>query len=78
MNKKLQEHKKEISAVKLNNTASVSHNKGKGAVNMKNKKTELELEKQTLEAWARLLCKEGMIDLARCTRMIERIEKMTA
>ena len=45
---------------------------------MKNKKTELELEKQTLEAWARLLCKEGMIDLARCTRMIERIEKMTA
>ena len=29
-----------------------------------------ELKKKTLEAWARILYKEGMIDLHRCNRMI--------
>ena len=42
-----------------------------------NKNTELALKKQTLEAWARILYHEGMIDLSRCNRMIERIEKLT-
>lgn len=41
------------------------------------KNAELVLKKQTLEAWARILYNEGMIDLARCNRMIERIEKLT-
>ena len=43
-----------------------------------NKKDKLALKKQTLEAWAHILYSEGMIDLARCSRMIERIGKLTA
>ena len=39
---------------------------------------ELELKKKTLEAWARILYKEGLIDLTRCNRMIEAIAKLTA
>jgi hypothetical protein len=42
------------------------------------KKDKLTLKKQTLEAWARILYREGVIDLARCTHMIERIGKLTA
>ena len=45
---------------------------------MKKDMAELALKKQTLEAWARILYSEGMIDLARCNRMIERIGRLTA
>lgn len=43
-----------------------------------NRKNKLELKKATLEAWARLLYKEGMIDLRRCNAMIERISRLSA
>ena len=45
---------------------------------MKKTNTALEMKKHTLEAWARLLCDEGMIDLARCSRMIDAIGKLTS
>ncbi|MBO4865839.1 MAG: hypothetical protein J5582_04640 [Ruminococcus sp.] len=44
----------------------------------KDKKAELALKKQTLEAWANLLYKEGMIDIERCSRMVEAIGKLKA
>lgn len=59
-----------------NKAAASSNYKEKGAEDM-TKNAELVLKKQTLEAWARILYNEGMIDLARCNRMIERIEKLT-
>ncbi len=37
----------------------------------------LELEKQTLTAWAQILHRKGMIDSARLGRMITLIGKMT-
>ncbi len=43
-----------------------------------NNKDKLALKKQTLEAWAHILYSEGMIDLARCNRMIEKIGRLTA
>ena len=36
----------------------------------------LKLKKQTFEAWARLLFKEGLIDEGHCSRMIEAIAKL--
>ena len=42
------------------------------------KAEELALKKQTLEAWANLLYKEGMIDVSRCSRMVEAIGKLRA
>lgn len=39
---------------------------------------ELALKKKTLEAWARILLKEGLIDLHRCNLMIEKIDKLSA
>ena len=49
----------------------------KGADAM-NKNDKLKLKKQTLEAWANLLYKEGMIDIAKCSRMVEAIGKLKA
>ena len=43
-----------------------------------NKNDKLKLKKQTLEAWANLLYKEGMIDIAKCSRMVEAIGKLKA
>ena len=60
-----------------NNPAAPDNTIIKGADAM-NKKDKLALKKQTLEAWAHILYNEGMIDLARCSRMIERISKLTA
>ncbi len=45
---------------------------------MKTKNDALTLKKQTLQAWAMILYKKGVIDLARCNRMIAAIEKLTA
>ncbi len=42
------------------------------------KAEKLALKKQTLEAWANLLYKEGMIDIGRCSRMVEAIGKLRA
>lgn len=39
---------------------------------------KLKLKKLTLTAWTKILLAEGMIDLAKCNRMISMIEKMTA
>lgn len=44
----------------------------------KDKKAELALKKQTLEAWANLLYKEGIIDVSRCSRMVEAIGRLKA
>jgi|GEM_PF-3715472 len=43
-----------------------------------NSDEKLKLKKLTLTAWAKILLAEGMIDLAKCNRMISMIEKMTA
>ena len=40
--------------------------------------TGLMEKKLTLEAWTRILYKEGLIDLARCSSMLERISRLTA
>ena len=45
---------------------------------MKKDTAELALKKQTLEAWARIMYSEGKIDIARCSRMIEKIRRLTA
>lgn len=39
-------------------------------------KAELTLKKKTLEAWTRILYKEGTIDLAKCNRMIAEIQRL--
>jgi len=57
--------------------AVLSNNEKKGADRM-TKAEELALKKQTLEAWANLLYKEGMIDVGRCSRMVEAIGKLRA
>lgn len=64
-----------------NKTDTLSNNTRKGVGDMrekKDKKAELALKKQTLEAWANLLYKEGMIDIERCSRMVEAIGKLKA
>lgn len=43
-----------------------------------NKTAELALKKATLEAWARILYNEGMIDSKRCNMMIARIQKLSS
>lgn len=45
---------------------------------MKQESQELTLKKSTLKAWTRILYQQGMIDLAKCNRMILMVEKMTA
>ena len=52
--------------------------KGEDAMSSKKTSSELELKKKTLEAWAKILYREGKIDLSRCNRMIEAIAKLTA
>ena len=42
------------------------------------KAAELALKKATLEAWARILLNEGMIDLRRCNMMIARIRRLSS
>ena len=37
---------------------------------------ELELKKLTLTSWAKILLREGIIDLARCSRMIALINDL--
>ena len=72
---RISEKKSEIN--KTNKPLISSNNERKGADTM-SKKTELTLKKQTLEAWARILYGQGMIELARCSQMIEAIEKLTS
>ena len=43
-----------------------------------NSDEKLKLKKLTLTSWANILLAEGIIDLAKCNRMISMIEKMTA
>lgn len=43
-----------------------------------NRTAELALKKATLEAWARILYNEGMIDLRRCNKMITLISKLSS
>lgn len=43
---------------------------------MQNK--EIELKKQTLKAWTKILHKQGMIDTAKYNKMIALIEKLSA
>ena len=50
--------------------------KGEDAMSSKKSATELELKKKTLEAWARILYREGKIDLTRCNRMIASINAL--
>ena len=60
-----------------NKPEAPANNEKKGADGM-TKTAELALKKQTLEAWARILYGQGMIDLARCNRMIEAIGRLKA
>lgn len=46
-------------------------------MNAKTDTPELAMKKQTLEAWARILYRQGAIDLNKCNRMIAEIMKLT-
>ena len=43
---------------------------------MKQETKQLTMKKATLTAWAKILYKEGIIDLSRCTRMISAIDRL--
>ena len=45
---------------------------------MKTDTAELTLKKQTLEAWTHILFRQGIIDTAKCGRMISEIRKLRA
>lgn len=45
---------------------------------MNKERPETKLKKQTLIAWARLLCKEKMISKEKCSKMISVFEKLTS
>lgn len=41
-----------------------------------NDETALATKKKTLEAWTMILYREGMIDLAKCNRMVAEIRRL--
>ncbi len=58
-------------------TGNLLHTNGGGMLLKRQDSQELTMKKLTLTAWTRILCKQGMIDIARANRMEAMIQRLT-